>query len=152
MANSFKATAISKRLADDLRARGFTTLGITETFDTDGYPLITVGASSPGGRNAVIKTMQYSQPLAKDAFGNTANQFGPHVVMFATEVHPASSGDTITVVDQAGLLTAVINTGCYWQWWQEAVGTAPAASTFTTTNKLKVSTYPDPWQPILQMP
>lgn len=151
-ATSFKAYEISKTLADTLRWRGLGSLGLVETFDTDGYPLITIGAGTPGGRNAVIKVTQQSNPLAKDAFGNTANAFGPHVIQLVSEANYAGAtdnvADTLTASDIAKIFCSIVPFSTAIAWYQTATGVAPTIAGATAAN-LKTTEYPDPFNPVI---
>lgn len=151
-ANSYKAREISATLADSLRARGFGSLTLTEGFDTDGYPYISIGAGAALGRNAIIKTTQQSNPLAKDAFGNTANAFGPHVIQLCYETNFAGTTDnvpdTLTASDLAGLYASIYPLGCAVQVYQTATGVAPTLAAIVAGN-LKTTQYPDPFNPVI---
>lgn len=143
MANlSFKAQPIAHKLADILKARGYT---LTESFDTDGYPLVSVGPGTNGGKNAIFKVLPTGWPLQTDVLGNTANSYGPHSVLIATEADSAGTGIAAASGWQflADMLFQGMLTGCHIDIYQSANGTAPTASTFSTASNLKASFDPD---------
>jgi len=144
MSTTYKAQALAHELADRLRARGFTALGVVESFDTDQSPLIIIGAGANGGRNAVIKVGPVVWPLAQDILGLTAPQYTPHVLQLVTEANPAggAGADPLTPADLLGIMGQSVLMGCQTEWYQSASGTAPTAAAIIAGN-LKATFAPD---------
>lgn len=106
MSASAKARAIAKQLAAELRLRQ-SALAVTESFDTDGSPVITVGTNVAGAAGGLIKVTNQEWSLAKDILGNTANHFTPHVIQVGFEANPAGgAGADINTLAQLSLILA----------------------------------------------
>jgi hypothetical protein len=103
MSASAKASKIAKQLAAELDLR--TTLTVSESTDTDGSPLIRVGAASAGAAGALIRVTNQEWSLAKDILGNTANHFSPHIVQVCFEANPAGgAGADVSSLAQIALI------------------------------------------------
>lgn len=146
MATTAKAIEIAQQLLDRLKLRfsgagGTTSLTVSAlAFDTDANPYFTIGSGSAGAQNAVIKVIPYTWPLAKDVLGNSAIQYTPHIVQLATELSASAGPGTILSVQSAmSIVGQILGTGCHWDWYQSANGTAPTVSTFATASNLKGS-------------
>lgn len=144
--NSFKAQSIAQKLGDILKGRGYTP---TITFDTDSYPLVSVGPGTAGNKNAVFKVLATSWTQV-DIVGNT-NSFGPHSVLLATEADSAGTGIAAATAWQflLDMIGQALLTGCHIDLYQSANGTAPSASTFGTGSNLKASFDPDVYHPFI---
>lgn len=137
--NSFKARKLADQLADKLKLR-LAPLLVTQSFDTDGNPLISINDGSPATteKNAVIKIQPApTDTLAKDIFGNKANQYTPHVAQLVTEAPAAGSGagvylDLPTLVP---ILGEVLRAGARFEWYQSANTVVPVAASITGTPK-----------------
>jgi hypothetical protein len=156
--NSYKAMAIAHDLTDRLKARLNSSLAVVESFDTDGNPLITVGAGVALGANMVIKVRAQDWPLAKDVLGLSANIYAPHVVQFVTEANYAATSDnvadTLSPAQLLLLMGQIVLMGCAVEWYQTVTGVAPVASAITTTVSgnnlgLKGSFAPDERYPLI---
>ena len=136
---SYKANELAAELNAILKVR-FSTLTNVTGFDSNGNPTIAIGAGSAGGRNAFIRVQPISWSLAQDIFGNSANQYGPHVVQLCTEANPAggAGADVLSASDIAQLLIPCSKQGSQFQWYNTANGTAPTVSGITAAN-LKVT-------------
>lgn len=153
MSTSYKAQAIANELADKLKSRGLSSLGVVQSFDTDSNPLITIGTGVAGTANAVIKVMPQDWPLAQDVLGNAANAFSPHQIKLATEADYAGTTDNVADADSKAilgpLLTQIIEMGTQWKWYESASGTAPTAATLNSESNLKSANDPDHYRPLL---
>lgn len=140
-----KARMISLRLAEMLRAR-IGTLALVEGVGASGDPLITIGAGSNGGVNAVIRVVPFSAPIAKDVLGLASTVFTPHVVQLATEANNAagSGADILTRQQLMNFLAPVLGIGAQVEWYEEANGTAPVEATITSS-KLKATVPANPY-------
>lgn len=140
-----KAVEIAHELASKINFRLNGALAVVESFDTDGCPVIMVGAGTAGQKNFALKLRNVDWPLAKDSLGLSAGAYGPEVVMIATEANYAGTTDNVAdILDLQSLLSVlgeVIKTSCLVEWYQSANGTAPTVSTFTSGN-LKASFWP----------
>lgn len=151
MANSYKAIGMARSLNDVLSKR-LPTLNVRESFDTDGNPLILVGAGTAGQANAVIKVKAISWPLAKDILGLDSTVYVPHVVQLCTEANFAGTtdnvADTLNPQQLLDILTEVTKLGSKVEWYQTASGTAPTAAGITGSN-LKASIDPNLYWPMI---
>lgn len=151
MATSAKASKMSAELADRLKIRpGLSALTVRESVDTDGNPLILVGAGSAGGENAVVKTKPVVWSLATDVLGLAANIYTPHVMQVVTEANPTggSGADPLSAADLLSLIAQCSAMGCIVEWYQSAAGVAPTAAAIITAN-LKATYYPDARYPLI---
>lgn len=149
MATNYKSLALAGELVSELKIR-FPGKVVTQSFDSDGNPTITVNDGSPaaGEQNFFVKLMPISWPLAKDVFGNAANIYVPDVIQLATEETAASATVTlITAANMLQMLGALITKGCQVQWYTSDNGTAPTAATLVAAN-LKGTFDPDMYQPL----
>lgn len=138
-----KALELSKTMASKLRLRfgGMATaLQTAETFDTNGYPVITISDGTPATDEAVIviRTIPYDDTVSKDILGLTQNQYANHIVQIVTET--SSTGLTSDHLFQA--FAEAFDLGCVTQWYQRTHGTAPTVSDITSGN-LKSSVSPN---------
>lgn len=134
MATSFKAQAIAHKLADLYKARGYTP---TESFDTDNNPLISIGPGTAGNKNAIVKVLPTSWPLANDILGNAALQYTPHTIQIVTEADSAGTGIATATAwqflfDIMGQATLM---GCHVDTYQSANGVAPSTAAITGAPK-----------------
>jgi hypothetical protein len=144
-----KALELAHEIADKLKIRvgalqGVAGLAVTEGFDTDGLPTISVGPGTAGSKNVFIKVNLQAWPLAKDILGNSANIYTPLTVQFVTEAPPAGSGAGV-IVDLPTLLACLgdcVMKGSRTEWYQSANGVAPVAASITAGN-LKAAFQPD---------
>lgn len=145
-----KAIEFAHELADKLKLR-FSTKTVTEGFDTDGLPTITVndGTAATTEMNILIKVTMFSWSLAKDILGNAANIYAPLTVQIATEAPAAGSGVGVylTVQNVLDLAGEVVMRGAGVQWYQSANGVVPVVATLVAGN-LKASFSPDIYNPI----
>lgn len=135
MANSYKALAIAHELADKLKARLPSTQIVTESFDTDNNPLVSISDGSPaaGEANFVIKVAAVDWLLAQDVLGLAQNVFSPHVIALATEADPAggAGADPTTRAQLLPVLAQCLAMGCETRWYESTNGVAPSAGTIT---------------------
>lgn len=149
-----KALDTAHVLASLLKVR-YSTKVVTESFDTDGNPIVTVDDGTPaaGEMNIIIKVMPTDWPLGRDVLGNVANVYTPHKILFGTEANGASAGPTLVQpVSPANLLPAlgeVVLRGMKVEWYQTASGTAPTlANTIFASANLVASFYPELYNPL----
>jgi len=145
-----KALEFAHELADKLKLR-FSSKVVTEGFDTDGLPTITIndGSAATTEMNIFIKVAMLSWPLAKDILGNSANIYVPLQLQVATEAPAAGSGVGVylTVQNVLDLVGECAFRGIAVQWYQSANGVVPVAGTLIAGN-LVASFSPDLYNPI----
>jgi len=145
-----KALELAHELADKLKLR-FSGKVVTEGFDTDGLPTITIndGSAATTDMNIFIKVSMLNWPLAKAVLGNAANIYVPLQLQMATEAPAAGSGVGVylSVQNALDLVGEVAFRGVAVQWYQSANGTVPSAATLVAGN-LKASFSPDIYNPI----
>jgi len=145
-----KALELAHEIADKLKLR-FAGKVVTEGFDTDGLPTITVndGSAATTEMNIFVKVNLQSWPLAKDILGNAANIYAPLTVQLATEAPAAGSGVGVylTVQNVLDIAGELILKGSRVEWYQSTNGTVPTASTIAAAN-LKGSFQPDLYNPL----
>lgn len=136
-----KAIAMAHELADKLKLR-FAGKVVTESFDTDGLPLISISDGTPvaGEMNLVVKIAMYNWPLARDVLGNAANIYSPLVAQIASETDSTSNILGVSVLPLIGELAL---RGLGIDWYKSASGTVPTATTFATPSNLVASFSPD---------
>lgn len=136
---SYKALELAAELAAVLKVR-FSALTQVTGFDSSGNPTIAIGPGTAGSRNAFIRVQPISWGLAQDIFGNSAIQYGPHVIQLCTEADPTggAGADPLSASDIAQLIIPCSKQGCQFQWYQSANGTAPVVGQITAAN-LKVT-------------
>ncbi len=144
MANSYKAQAIANELGDKLKQRMAAALAPVASFDTDGYPLLTLGAGAPGGANFVIKVAAVAWTLPQDVLGLAQNVFTPHTISIVTEADPAggSGADPTTRAQLLPVIAQCLSMGCQTDWYESANGVAPTAGAIVAGN-LKATYQPD---------
>lgn len=111
---------------------------------SDGNPLLTFGAGSPGGVNAVIKLLPQPWPTATDIIGNAANTYSPTLIQLVTEANPAggAGADVLTPQIVLYLLAATTVLGTRVEWYQSANGVAPTTAAIIAAD-LKGTWNPD---------
>lgn len=146
-----KAIEFAHELADKLKLR-FSTKIVTEGFDTDGLPTISIndGSAATTEMNIFLKVNLLNWPLAKDILGNSANIYVPLVVQIVTEAPASGSGIGVylNVQNALDITGEVCFRGAAVQWWQSANGTVPSATTLGTAANQKASFSPDLYNPI----
>ena len=156
MANSYKALAIAHDLADRLKTRLPSTQIVTESFDTDLNPLITINDGSPATleANFVIKVAAVDWPTAVDVLGLAQTVYTPHVIAVATEADTTAgaAADPTTRAQLLPVIAQCLAMGCETRWYESAVGAVPTAGTITAgaatgaafgTTNLKATYQPD---------
>jgi hypothetical protein len=156
VANSYKALAIAAELADKLKTRLPATQLVTQSFDTDGNPLISIndGTAATLEANFVIKIAAVDWPLALDVLGLAQTVFTPHVIAIATEADTTAgaAADPMTRAQLLPVIGQALAMGCETRWYESAVGAVPTAATITAgaatgaafgTTNLKATYQPD---------
>lgn len=137
MANATaKSIAIIDKLVDVLKLR-FSTKTIKKSFHTDGWPYLTLddGSAATNELNFVIKCEQQSWPLAKDAFGNTAIPYGPHIIKVLSEASSTGTTEASKFLVWAECCKLAAKTAMY----QNANGAAPSITDLDDENDLKAT-------------
>lgn len=141
MSTTQKALSLSEALYEEYRFR-LSALTITKSFDSDGSPYISIGSGTPGEANAIVKTAPLPWTTAKDIFGNSANQYTPHVIQIVTETNYASTSDNIadalTTAQLLAVLAPALMKGCKLEWYQSSYGDSPDLDDITAA-KLKAT-------------
>jgi hypothetical protein len=129
--STYTSKAQARELADLLKKWLVATLPVcTEGFDANGDPTILMSADATpaaGEKVLLIRIKQVSNPLAKDVLGNTAIQFGPHVIQLCTE-DDSGAADILTPAQLAPLLCEIGRKGAEFQWYETANGTVPSVA------------------------
>lgn len=131
-----KSQEIIRVLADKFAKRVASTLPVqVRSADSNGQPVLTLSADATpatGEKVVVIRVQPQPWTLATDVLGNTAIQYGPHVIDICTEKNYAATTDNVadilTPVELLPILGDVILTGCMVRWYQTDNGTVPSAS------------------------
>jgi hypothetical protein len=133
MATTKKALALADELASELKQRQ-TALAVAQSFDTDGNPLIQVGAGTAGAKGGLVKIKPIDWPLAKDILGLQAEVYTPHVIQLGVEANPAggAGADVNDRVTELLLLATLVTRGTRVEVYETASGTAPAANATNT--------------------
>ena len=118
MSSTAKAVAVARQLEEEYKIR-LSALSVVVTFGSAGDPLIQVGTGAPGAAGALIRVKPISWPLAKDIFGQSAIQYGPHVLQIATE---DVFGDINTSQQCLSLLGPLLQKGMKVEWYVVANG------------------------------
>jgi len=140
MSNTYASQAKSRELADVLRIELQATLPVlTQTFDTDGNPVIVLSADATpaaGEKVILIRTKPIDWPLAKDSLGNPATSFGPHVYQICIEANPAggAGADILTMGEKLQAIVEVGRRGSFVEYYESANGTVPATTEITAAN------------------
>lgn len=128
------ANNLASKLAQRLAPSALGSLGVTQGFDSSGYPTITVGLNVAGDAGCVIRIMPQSWPLATDVFGNAANVYTPDVLQVAWEAEAAAQASWInSVAVRAAILFEAALMGTQVQQFHSSNGTAPSTSAMTGT-------------------
>jgi hypothetical protein len=153
---SYKAQAIAHELADKLKQRlSLTpTMIVTEAVDpADSYPYISISDGTPATLepNFIIKVNIADWANGLDVLGLAQTQFTPHRIQVATEADTTggAAADPTTRAQLLPVIGQCLAMGCAVEWWEEAAGTIPALTTFTTAAKLKATYYPDQQYPLI---
>lgn len=150
MATTQKALSMANDIVSELSQRQ-SALAVSLSFDTDGSPLIQVGAGTAGSAGGIIKVQPISWPNALDVLGLTAQIFHPHVIKLGLEANYAGTNDNIADINTAAQLTLlmgiVLTRGTRVEVYQSTNGTAPSATTLADSTKLVAS-----WEPNAQYP
>lgn len=147
MATTYKAQAMSKELADRLKARLNGALTLVQGFDTDQNPYIEIGAGAAGQPNAIIKVMPVDWPLAQDVLGLTANAYTPHKICVVTEA-VNTNGSYLTRAQQLLIFGQVSLMGSRVEHYNSANGDDPDLDDIVPA-KLVASFEPDLYYPMI---
>jgi len=139
MATTYKAVASLRELVDILKKSIPTLPVVTESFDSNEDPVVTLSADATpaaGEKVVVIRMKAIGAVGAKDVLGNTAIQYSNHVIQICTESNPAG-GAGADIVGPAELLHVIIEAGrkgSFVEWYTTTNGTVPAVAQFTSGN------------------
>ena len=146
MAISAKALVIMEKLKGELAQR-LPALAQVSSSDTDSYPLLRIGAASPGATGALIKVRAQAWTTAVDALGLSQDVYTPHVIQVVIEANFAGTTDNVADVNTPATIHQIHSTlagmGCRVELYSATNGGAPATSDIVAA-KL-VST----WDPLL---
>jgi hypothetical protein len=152
VATTKKALAMADELVSELNQRQ-SALAVSQSYDTDGSPLVKVGSGVAGTKGGLIKIMPISWPLAKDVLGLSAEIFTPHVVRLNVEANYAGANDNIadinTWVEQLLLVSACVTKGARTEVYLSTNGTGPNATDINDATKLVASFEPNMQYPMI---
>jgi hypothetical protein len=97
-------------------------LTVSESFDTNGDPVISIGTLVAGSRSAIIRVKAIDWPLAKDVLGLASTIYTPHVIQLLTESNPTAGAgaDILTAQDELTLLGTICKRGTLVEWYKTA--------------------------------
>lgn len=146
--NPSKAIALAHEMADKLKIR-FSSLTVTEAFDTDGAPYITINdaTAAAGEQNMLVKVSPETWPLALDVLGNAANIYSPSKVQIVTELSATAGQTLLSGANILALLGECLSRGAKVEWYMSTNGAAPGLADITAS-KLKGTFYPDLYNPL----
>ncbi len=156
MATTKKALALAGELVSELAQRQ-SALAVTLSYDTDGSPLVRVGAAAASATGALVpgvlyKIMPLPWPLALDILGNASPVYTPHIVKVNIEANYASTVDTVadtnTPAQLLMFLGLALSRGCRVDLYVSAFGTSPNVTDLADATKLVASYNPDPKYPM----
>lgn len=153
MANSYKAVALARELANKLYQRLPRTFVISQLFDTtDGNPYITINDGTPaaGEPNFLIKVKSVDWTTAQDVLGLNQTVYTPHVIQLVTEADPTggAGADPTTRAQLLPVIGQCVLMGAILEWYESASGVAPSLSTITAGN-LKSTFHPNQQYPLI---
>ena len=140
---SAKAQEIAHNLASNLLQRfsagALATLyggpiPVTEAFDANGLPTISVGTLTTTSIGAFIQVGPVVWPLGTDILGNPAAIYTPTTIRVAIEASPAGPLQTTDAAILQALQSETAQTGCRIELWTSPSGTAPSDTTFNTAS------------------
>jgi hypothetical protein len=105
---------------------------VTEAFDGNGLPTITVGTLGSTDIGAFIQVAPVTWPLGTDILGNPAAIYTPTTIRLAIEAPPDGPLQGADIAILQALLSEMAQTGARVELWQSASGTAPSDTTFNT--------------------
>lgn len=123
-----KAIALAHEIASLLKQRQV--LAVTESFDTDGLPLVKVGTGVAGTAGALIKLVPQDWALAKDILGLTGNVYAPTKaqILFEGNNIAGAGADINTWAQLLPIIGEVLSRGCRTEVYTVANGVAPTAA------------------------
>lgn len=140
------ALATAAQLAEELAMR-LPALAVSQSFDTDGSPLIQIGAGTAGSAGGIVKVMPISWPAAQDILGNTQQIYTPHVIKVGLEANYAGTTDNVADVNTLATVMAILGSvalrGSQVQVYQSTNGVAPTAATLADATKLQTTFVPN---------
>lgn len=134
---SFKAQELAHNLASELAVR-MTGLTVSESFDSNGDPVISIGALTAGSRSAIIRVKAIDWPLAKDVLGLASTIYTPHVMQLLTEANPTAGAgaDILTAQDVLTLLGTICKRGTLVERYATANTVAITVAAIISGNKV----------------
>lgn len=124
-----KALDIAADLVSALSVR-LPALAIVQTVDTDGCPLVRIGAATAGADGALLKVLPVTTFLS-DALGNPQPVYSPHIIDIASE---AGGAPVLTAATQMAIFGECLRKGTRVQWYQSTNGTSPSVATLVAGN------------------
>lgn len=145
MPTSQKAIQLIRQISDQLAVRLTSMTRYTEGVAADGAAYVYFSASTPaaGSDQLCVRCRPIADwTLAKDALGNTATMYVPHVVELVSESDGTDAWGYNTDADLAHTMNTVAKTGARIDWYYMGAGTCPNSNgglVNTTTASLAVS-------------
>lgn len=143
MAANKKCLALAADLADELRKRVSNYASIVESFDANGFPTIALddGSAATTEDAVFIRVRPRDWPLATDVLGTAQTVYTPSVIQIAVEAPATGVGLArfVSIAHAIAILASCVMRGARVEYWEEANGTIPSATTFNTASKLKTS-------------
>lgn len=130
MANSAKSLALANEMYDALK-RHFTT--IAQDFDTDGNPLIKIGALTAGSQSAIVK-VKPMESVFKDIIGNTQPAYSPCLCQLVLETSTIANVALMTEDNKMKLFEEVGKFGTMLELYMSANTNAVDATDITSGN------------------
>lgn len=134
------ATYKSIQLLQDLKSEGkqrLSTLTFTDSFSSDGSPMLSIGTGVAGTDGAFLKLTPITS-LFKNIVGNTQDVFCPHIAQLVFEADFAGTTDnvanSVTAKTKLNLVAMLAARGLRIEWYESAYGTFPVEASITSGN------------------
>jgi len=139
MPTTYKAIASLRELVDLLKKSCTTLPVITESFDSNEDPVVTLSADATpaAGEKVVVLRMKAIGAIgARDIFGNVAQQFSHHVIQICTEANPAAGAgaDILTPAEILPIVVECGRKGSFVEWYTTAATVIPSTAAMVAGN------------------
>lgn len=136
--------ATEAALARDIKeklALEFPSVALTETYDSNGYPVINFGTITASGGGAVIRVKPSDDVSGIDSLGLTQRVYEPHLVQACLEESATADVFVMTSVTWSKVEKILNQAGCKTQVFMSDNGVAP--STGSMTGSAAITLWPD---------
>lgn len=130
MAISSKSLVLAAELKDNLEKRFAV---VSQSFDTDGAPLILVGDGTAGSQSMLVKVKQFD-PIGTNAIGQSVQGYSPHICQVVLETSTIANVALMTEANEIAALGEVLKLGTRVELYMSANGNAVDASDIISGN------------------